>query len=86
MTTPQHKNPCPGGHEIYNFGRPIIGHHYYLLSLIELFPGVEKKTFKEIHKFYTFYPRITVPPLRVGVMKFAISCLLTLQMLHTKFD
>ena len=19
MVTPQHKNPCPGGHEIYNF-------------------------------------------------------------------
>ena len=37
MATPQHKNPYPGGHEIYNFGRPFLGHHYYLLSLYELF-------------------------------------------------
>ena len=28
MATPLHKNPCPGGHEIYNFGRPFLGHHY----------------------------------------------------------
>ena len=27
MTMPQHKNPCPGGHEIYNFGS-----HFYILS------------------------------------------------------
>ena len=26
-----HKNPCSGGHEFYNFGRPFIGHHYYTL-------------------------------------------------------
>ena len=24
MASPQHKNPCPRGHEIYNFGRPIL--------------------------------------------------------------
>ena len=24
MASPQHKNPCPGGHEIYNFSRPIL--------------------------------------------------------------
>ena len=25
MTTPLHKNPCPGSHdEIYNFGRPFL--------------------------------------------------------------
>ena len=28
MATLQHKNPCPGGHEIYNLGRPFLGHHY----------------------------------------------------------
>ena len=33
MAPPQHKNPCPGGHEIYNFGRPFLGHFYYALSL-----------------------------------------------------
>ena len=31
--TPLHKNSCPGGHEIYNFGRPFLGDHNYLLSL-----------------------------------------------------
>ena len=41
------------------------------------------KLFKEIQQFYTFYPQL--PPLWVGVMKFAIFCLCTLQMLHTKF-
>ena len=30
MATPLHKNPYPGGHEIYNFGRPFLGHHYYI--------------------------------------------------------
>ena len=33
MATPLHKKPCHGGHEIYNFGRPFLGHHYYTLSL-----------------------------------------------------
>ena len=42
-----HKNPYPGGHEIYNFGRPFLGHYYYILSLSKSFPGVEKKIFKE---------------------------------------
>ena len=27
MATPEHKNSCPRGHEIYNFGRPFLGHH-----------------------------------------------------------
>ena len=52
MATPQHKNPCPGGHEIYNFGGPFRGHHYYILSLSNLCLGVEKKIFKEIMHFH----------------------------------
>ena len=24
MATPKHKNPCTWGHEIYNFGKPIV--------------------------------------------------------------
>ena len=36
MVMPKHKNPCPGRHEIYNFGRPFLGNHYYLLSLSDL--------------------------------------------------
>ena len=47
MAAPQHKNPCPGIHEIYNFGRPFLGHHYYILSLSDLYLEVEKKIFKE---------------------------------------
>ena len=50
MTTPQHKNPCPGGYEIYNFGRPFLGYHYYTLSLSrsDLCPGEEKHLFLKI--------------------------------------
>ena len=50
--TPKHKNPCPGGHEIYNFGRPFLCHHNYILSLSVLCLGVEKKIFKEIMHFH----------------------------------
>ena len=34
--TPQHKNPCPGGYAIYNFGMPLRDHHYYTLSLSDI--------------------------------------------------
>ena len=34
MATPLHKKPCPGGHEIYTFGRPFFGYHYYTLSFV----------------------------------------------------
>ena len=43
---------CPGGHEIYNFGRPFLCHHNYILSLSDLCLGVEKKIFKEIMHFH----------------------------------
>mgnify|MGYP003692425057 CR=1 FL=1 len=36
MATPYYKNPCPEGHEIYNFGRPFLGNHYYILSLSDM--------------------------------------------------
>ena len=52
IATPQHKNPCHRGHEIYNFGRHFLGHHYYILALSDLCLGVEKKIFKEIMHFY----------------------------------
>ena len=45
MVTHQRKNPCPGGHEIYNLGRPFLGHHYYKLILSETCPRVQKKIF-----------------------------------------
>ena len=43
LATPQHNNPCPGGHEIYNFGRPLHGHYYYALSLSEPCLRVDKR-------------------------------------------
>ena len=54
-----------------------------VINTIHLFclnhaPWVEKKIFKEIHRFYTFYSKITAP-FGWGVMKFTISCLFTLQ-------
>ena len=52
MATPEHQNPGPGGHEIYNFGTPFLGHHYYILGLFHLCLGVEKKIFKEIMHFH----------------------------------
>ena len=43
--SPEHKNPCPRGHEIYNFGRPFLGHHYYIFGLSDQCLRVEKKIF-----------------------------------------
>ena len=50
MVSPQHKDPCPGGHKIYKFCRPFNSHHYYALSLSKLCPRVEK-IFKSIIHF-----------------------------------
>ena len=30
------QEPRPRGREIYNFGRPFLGHHYYLVCLINV--------------------------------------------------
>ena len=48
----QAHKPLPQGHEIYNFGRTFLGHHYYFLSLSDLCLGVEKKFFKGIMHFH----------------------------------
>ena len=78
---------CLGGHEIYNLDRTFLGHHNYILSLFlsDSIPRSRswKKIFEEILNFTPFTPKLS--PLRMGVMKFTISCLLTLQMLHTKY-
>ena len=55
MATPQHKNRCPRVHENYNFRRPFIGHHYFILSMSELCLGIEMKNFKEIIHFNYIY-------------------------------
>ena len=52
MTTPKHKNPCPGNHEIYNFGRLFFGHHYNTFTLSGLCPSGEKKTLKRNNSFH----------------------------------
>ena len=39
----QHKIPCPRGHEVYKYGRPIVGHHYYILSLSDVCLSVENR-------------------------------------------
>ena len=55
FATPQHKKPCPGGHEIYNFGRVnpslvIIDIHLAVCSM----PGSkEENFFMKYIKFYT---------------------------------
>ena len=67
--------------EIKNIGRPVLGHHYYIISLSEPCRGVEKIFCKEIRKFYLFYPKIIPSPLGMGVLKFINSCLCTIQML-----
>ena len=82
MTMPLHKNPYPGGHEIYNFGRPFLGHHYYIPGLSDQYLGVGKKIFKEVKHFFHFLPQ-NYFPFRWG--SFTISCVLTLQMLQFRF-
>ena len=52
MVTPSQKTPCQEGHECYNFGRPFLGHHYYILSFSDLCLGEKKKIFKEIMLFH----------------------------------
>ena len=56
---PQYKNPCP--HEIYNFCRLFLDHHYYTLSLSDLCLGVEKRILNDIMHFsvpvYDLCPR-----------------------------
>ena len=32
-------NPSPGADDIYKFGRPFLGHHYFILSSFYLCPG-----------------------------------------------
>ena len=63
MDTPQHKNPCHGGHKIYNFGKTFLGHHYLYtcISLCGPCTGVKKIFKKELHQLYTVYTKITTP-------------------------
>ena len=52
-------NTPPVRHEIYNFGRPFLAHHYYILSLSDPCQGVEKKFFlKKDINFTYFTPKL----------------------------
>ena len=51
LTTPQHTNPYPGGHEINNFDRLFLGHDYYTLSFSDLCL-IEEKILTEIMHFH----------------------------------
>ena len=68
--------------EIYNLGRPFLGHYYHILSLCK--PCL-REVLRKFMKFLLFTPKVTPPGRGGGVMNFAISCLRTLQMLHIKF-
>ena len=68
MATPKHHNPSPWGHESYNFGRPFLGHHYYILSLSDICIGVEKKIFKEIMHFHHMTYMATVTGLKFTIL------------------
>ena len=53
MDTPQLtcKNPCPRGHEIYNFGRPFLEHHNFILSLSVFMSRSREENFKRNNAF-----------------------------------
>ena len=69
LATPQHDIPCPGSHEIYNFGGPFLGQHYYPLSLSDLCLGVEKILIKIIYFHYITY---MASHQHIRIMKFTI--------------
>ena len=54
MATPYHKNPCPGGQGINNFGRPFLDHYNYLISLSAPCPGLDKRIFLRKYINFTF--------------------------------
>ena len=60
-TTLEHKNPYPGGHEIYNFVRPFLVNYFYILSLYGPSPGVEKKIFFRNTSVLHFLTQIYLP-------------------------
>ena len=73
MAPPYHKNPCPTGHEIYNFTLPFLGHHYYILGLSDLCLGLEK-IFKRNNadSLYAFYGHVQTQNPCPVVIKFTI--------------
>ena len=64
------KNSCPGSHEIYNLGRPILCYHYYLLSLSDVCMGLGKKILKEkrIYTIWVIWPHPSIRTLALVVI------------------
>ena len=68
MAKSLHKNPCPRGHEISNFGRMLLGHHNYKLvclihareqskrntSILHFLPQKHLHSRWGIHEIYKF--------------------------------
>ena len=69
LATPQHDIPCPGSHEIYNFGGPFLGQHFYPLSLSDLCLGVKNILIKIIYFHYITY---MASHQHIRIMKFTI--------------
>ena len=52
------QEPLPWGHEIYNFCKPFLRHHYYIPSLSLPCPRVERNVFMNLTLF-----NLQLPPL-----------------------
>ena len=53
MAMPKHKNPCPRGHKMYNFGKPLFGNYHPLYTqFVWTMPmSGEEKSFTSIFQF-----------------------------------
>ena len=87
MATPQHKNPCPEVMKFTNLEEPSLDIITLYLVCLNHAQEQRRRFLNKYINFRLFTPKL--PPLETegggGVIKFTISCLLTLQMLHTKF-
>ena len=60
-----HKKPSPIGHEIYNFGRPFLIHHYWILNLSDPCTSVDNKRRRPI-AFSLYSHALTQEPVPRG--------------------
>ena len=58
MATSQHKNPCLGGHEINNLGRPFLGHITIELFCLKHASKQRRRCFKKYINFTLFTPQL----------------------------
>ena len=52
LTLPTPAAAYTGGHKIYNFGRPFLGHPYFILSFSDLCRGADRE--KDFSRNYAF--------------------------------